>query len=126
MSMNTWLGYIVGVNENACNIGISEIDKEWFEKLTIVETGKEINVKLDSGAGANVMGMHDFAKVGPMVQFETTIINLITYTCCKIPILGKVSLRCKVKNNIADVEFYIADNKKTVPVFGREILKRLN
>lgn len=80
------------------------IDEEWIEALRVGD-GK-INVKLDTGAGCNVMSLKDALRLGLNLQKSTTK-RIIAYNDESIPVLGEAVGRCKSPMKEEDVKFQI-------------------
>ncbi|XP_046477016.2 uncharacterized protein [Neodiprion pinetum] len=81
--------------------GNDRVTSDWYEKIVFAETGKAISFKLDTGAGANVIGLNEYRKVGPKKQFEATDRKLSHFDGSKLTVVGKVELACEVKANIS-------------------------
>ncbi|XP_046592854.1 uncharacterized protein K02A2.6-like [Neodiprion lecontei] len=81
--------------------GNDRVTSDWYEKIVFDETGKAISFKLDTGAGANVIGLNEYRKVGPKKQFEATDQKLSHFDGSKLTVVGKVELACEVKANIS-------------------------
>ena len=58
------------------NINSSDnLRNQWEEKITFLETGKSIRIKLNTGAESNVMGKKGFKKLGFRKNFRKTAIE---------------------------------------------------
>lgn len=98
---------------------------DWYEKIIFAETGKAISFKLDTGAGANVIGLNEYRKVGPKKQFEATGQKLSNFDGSKLTVVGKVELACEVKGKTENLVFYVVDCEKTTPLMGLPSIVKL-
>lgn len=101
------------------------IERCWYESLTAVDTNKSINIKLDTGAECNVLKLQDFRKLGYEGNLNKTTNKLLNYDDTNIQVLGTVDLKCKVKNKIEVIRFYVVNKKGTNPVLGLPTIKKL-
>lgn len=90
---------------------------DWYENLRI--NGTKHNVKIDSGAQANVMSIDTVSKILPNVHVLPTNISLNAFGGFKIPVIGKINTMCvRESDNFEishDLEFIVVSSKvKTV------------
>lgn len=82
---------------------------EWYTaKLTI--NGQCVQMKIDSGAACNVMGLSQFVSLGfGKKNLRKTGIILKSFTNNKVPVLGRCDVSCNFKNKDYIIEFMIMD-----------------
>lgn len=102
----------------------SSHEKEWLTKLEINKCFVEF--KIDTGAMANVIPMKIFKSLGyERNKICQTTTQLKSYTGSILKTLGKVSLKCKIKSNSYDIEFFVIDSDSQ-PILGLESSTQLN
>ena len=116
---NLWLGEITVVSSTTSNnidvLKCNSINlKDWLETLII--NNKPINVKVDTGAQANVMSESILNKNFPNKAIKGHKLKLYAYGGTQLPSLGKVTFECKFNDNLINTEFFI------VPLHVRTVL----
>ncbi|XP_015124738.1 uncharacterized protein LOC107046602 [Diachasma alloeum] len=79
----------------------------WNEKIKLTQYGREIDFKLDTGAGCNVMSFKNLQNLGIRVLIEPTRQRLSNYNGSSIAVLGKTKLKCEIRDKEYEVPFYI-------------------
>jgi hypothetical protein len=123
----TQIGTIQGNNENADNetVYVGRVDKHvkssthnqsWAVNLKI--SGKNLTVKLDTGAMANILSINSFHKLSlPNSTITPTKVILKSHTGNTLPILEKCNLNCEYNISSYKIEFYVV-NDKTKSLLG--------
>lgn len=103
---------IDGLHLDALNNSDSE-EYAWVEI-----NDKQIQLKLDSGAEANVLTKKDYDSVIPKRLRQSKLIptkaKLTAYGGHDIPILGKCFLKCRHKGKCHVIEFHIVNGSKSI------------
>ena len=86
------------------------------EALVVISINhKDVRVKLDTGADVDVMPKRVYDQVTSEDKLKTTTLKLHGYGGDNIPILGSMQMKCKYKNTIKYVDFFIVEtNSRTV------------
>lgn len=88
----------------------------WF--TTIMISGREVKVQLDTGAQTNVMSFKKFKELNlnkeNIVPSKT---NILTFSGEKIKLIGKCEIPCMIRNKQETISFHIA-NLNCQTVFG--------
>ena len=72
-------------------------------------------MKLDTGAEVDVMPKRVYDQVTSEDKLQTTTLKLHGYGGDNIPILGSMQMKCKYKNTIKYVDFFVLEtNSRTV------------
>lgn len=96
-------------------------EEDWNE---IIETNnKRFQVKLDTGAQCNVLPEHIVKQINAEINPSGTK-RLISFTEDRISVIGESKIRCKVKNQDADIIFKIV-KEKVSPILGRKTCQEL-
>ena len=107
------------LNDNANNDGDSD---DWIETVKVFDNGeiKNLQVKLDPGAQANVLPKKIFDKFN--FYLERSNATLTGYGGADIPVLGKTVFKCQLKNGTYfDVTFHVVEtNDNSPPVFSKK------
>ena len=88
------------------------------EYATFTIYSKALRLKLDLGAGANVIGRKDFYSVVPKRQRQSKLrlstTKLTAHGGHDIPVIGKCTLKCQVDKKAEILEFQVVENGKSV------------
>lgn len=107
------------------NININGIVKNrWEEEVKCLETGKTLKLKLDTGAECNVMGKRDYAKLEVKRKLHKTDVKLTNYNGTEISVRGVIKLNCQIKNKVENIEIYVVNSNRTIPVLGLPTIKK--
>ncbi|UYV60920.1 K02A2.6-like [Cordylochernes scorpioides] len=97
--------------------------KPWKELIYI--QGHPVDIKLDTGADANILPERLIKEWPNMPLLETADCKIYTYTGQQIPVVGKCQLDCKTKYACRKVTFLIVNNS-AVPILGLDECEKLN
>uniref|UniRef100_A0A8D8V6Z5 Peptidase A2 domain-containing protein n=1 Tax=Cacopsylla melanoneura TaxID=428564 RepID=A0A8D8V6Z5_9HEMI len=100
--------------------------ESWHQEFKFNQVS--VNFKLDSGADLNVLPLDVVKKIDPTMKLQNSNnVNVTAYGNFKLPVLGKIVLKLKVKNVTHKVEFVVMKNSKgIIPILGRETCEKLN
>lgn len=96
-------------------------EEDWMEVIKIA--GKQFLIKLDTGAGCNVLPKHLLEKVNGKIK-ETRTKHIISYTNDKISVLGQATLQCKISGKTTLITFKIVQ-EQVLPVLSGKTCKEL-
>jgi hypothetical protein len=88
---------------------------DWTEHVTI--NGKDIQLKLDTGAQCNVMPLYLCESMNLTIE-ECPTKSLISYSEHRIPVIGQVTTNCIVRGAPISLTFKIVA-EKFQPILGR-------
>jgi hypothetical protein len=97
----------------------NKVKLDWYEKLKVVSDGRccELNVKLDTGAQANVIPKVKLEELKMLDVIKPSNAKLSNYSGSKIPVVGKCQLQCWSSHNVMmDVEFQVVKTNGRSPV----------
>ena len=83
--------------------------------MTLLILGKEISLKLDTGAEVNVIPYATFKKIAgaSRIMLRKPKAKLTSYNGQDIPVTAVCNLSCKHKDVTYDLEFYITNMKSS-------------
>lgn len=91
-------------------------DEVWYETVSI--NGKNVTLKLDSGAACNVLPWHIFCNLGKELQQSDTK-RLISYTNHKVSVKGEAKLPVVVRGRKESATFKVVEGDM-MPILGRK------
>lgn len=109
--------YIDAVTEN--NMG----KKDWMVTLKVNDT--HVQVKLDTGAQANVISEAEFKKIRPRPKIHATKVKVSAYSGTEIPVKGKCMVKVTHKDKEHTLAFIVVP-KNVQPILGLNACVRLN
>ena len=92
--------------------------RSWYEAIDV--GGGKVQMKIDTGAEANVLPLKTFKKLpnAELKQVKKSNTILRAYGGSRVQHMGKVDLRCKINNQEQPCEFYITTGKGAPPILG--------
>ncbi|XP_059049470.1 uncharacterized protein K02A2.6-like [Achroia grisella] len=96
-------------------------NKDWVITVGAYNQGnlKELKLKVDTGAQANVLRADNLPELGGDIHnLLITNSKLTTYTGTPINCLGKTVLDCKYNGNVHKLEFFIVDCERACNIIG--------
>lgn len=89
--------------------GITAEENTWYEEVEI--QGQKLNCKIDTGAQVSVLPYNDFKSLNTKKKLQPTNVTLVAYgnKNFKITPVGQVTLKLKVGNQIAEVNFVVVN-----------------
>ncbi|KAJ3661691.1 hypothetical protein Zmor_006078 [Zophobas morio] len=104
--------------------GITAEENTWYEEVEI--QGQKLNCKIDTGAQVSVLPYNDFKSLNTKKKLQPTNVTLVAYgnKNFKITPVGQVTLKLKVGNQIAEVNFVVV-NPSSGAILGLQDCLRL-
>lgn len=110
------IGMIESKNENK---------KYWSETIKVVNTNETINLKLDTGAECNVLGLKECKRINKDRNLRRTQSKLYNYDGSCIRVLGKIAIDCIIRNKIEKIEFFVVDTEESKAIIGLPTIEKL-
>lgn len=111
--------YINGVNNTR---KASHVDKIC---VTVKINNNDCKMEVDTGSPVSIISRENFRKIAPQIRkLEKVDTIFLLYTKDQIPILGKISVTIKYKDQCVKGDLYIADRELNT-LCGREWLQKL-
>ncbi|XP_064646192.1 uncharacterized protein LOC135499377 [Lineus longissimus] len=105
--------------------GTDESDQQWLTKLKMGQRQVFVNLKIDTGAQANVLPYDLFKRICNKRDLIKTKIRLTTYDGTPLPVAGSCRIRCIYKDNTFYEDFVVVD-KRSDPVLGLRTSVKMN
>uniref|UniRef100_A0AAR5QHZ6 Reverse transcriptase domain-containing protein n=1 Tax=Dendroctonus ponderosae TaxID=77166 RepID=A0AAR5QHZ6_DENPD len=113
------------------NLGTCESNEEaWFITMTV--NGHPVEVKLDTGAMANVIPEHVLKAVRfNFCNIKPTKVKLSSYNNTMIPLVGECILNCEYNDKVDNISFYVTKNRSCTVLglkscLDLKLIKRIN
>ena len=105
-------------NHGIDHLTVDTVNSSSDEHATLTINSKALRLKLDSGAGANVITRKDFDSVVPkrqrQLELRSSTTKLTAFGGHDIPVIGKCTLKCQVDNKTEVLEFQVVENRKSL------------
>lgn len=93
--------------------------------VTLKVNDTHVQVKLDTGAQANVISEAEFKKIRPRPKIHATKVKVSAYSGTEIPVKGKCMVKVTHKDKEHTLAFIVVP-KNVQPILGLNACVRLN
>ena len=101
---------------------INALTDDWIIDGEINQT--LVKMQIDTGAKCNVMSLSTYNSLNIKYSIENSKAFLRSYSRHKLPAIGNVNLKCKIKNMTTDVKFQVVDIEAQT-ILGAETCQKL-
>lgn len=103
--------------EFVCMEIVSDKDK-WYE-VKVDISGKEVLLKVDSGAQCNVMGLQQYLDLDlDVAMLKPSKVSITSFGNNKVEVFGSISLKCMYKSKHYSLSFLIVNLQKCSNILG--------
>ncbi|KAK2727056.1 hypothetical protein QYM36_007791 [Artemia franciscana] len=96
------------------------------EAYASINEQMKIDIKVDTGAQANLIPQHYLEMLSPKPTLQTTNHRLTSYCGSQIPSLGTSKLQCRYKNGHSKLQLFYVVASRTTPINELKSSQKLN